>query len=188
MGSMTEEGRATLISALGTFVAAIVAICLPLIEWMPRGSIVGWLLVIVGVGELVFGLKRISDLVGRAVLVSGILTGLTGMAIVTGTVSGYLAIRNLVMVWLLLRGSSVLVLSLLQLRGNIAAWLAFSAALDLLLGVLLVFGLSGSALVVTLFGPTPLIVAKFSLIIAVSLLGTALSQLMIANHQLTKHS
>lgn len=53
------------------------------------------------------------------------------------------------------------------------------AAVDLGLGFLLSVGLPTSILVVILFGPTPELVAKFSMVLAASFLGTGLAQLAL---------
>ena len=60
-------------------------------------------------------------------------------------------------------------------------WLAISAATDFALGLLLLVGLSISTLIVTLFGPTPELVASFAWILALSFVVTGMLLLEIAS-------
>ena len=55
---------------------------LPLIEWAPKGGLVGWLLLLAGISELTFGWKRGLDPVGKAAVGSGLVTGLAGLLFV----------------------------------------------------------------------------------------------------------
>jgi uncharacterized membrane protein HdeD (DUF308 family) len=111
---------------------------------------------------------------------SGLVTGLAGPLFVVNLLSGYFPVANVVLAWLLVRGCWVLVMARNARSHRLGHWLALSGAADLLLGFVLIFALQVSALVVTLFGPTPEVVAKFALILAASLLATGLSQVAIA--------
>lgn len=172
--------RWTLASGFFTILLAAAALMLPLLESAPRGELVGWLLVLAGLSEFTFGWKRGRDAVGKAAMGSGLVTGLAGLLFVANLLSGYFPVANVIVAWLLLRGCWMLVIWRHARSHRLGHWLALSGAADLLLGFVLIFALQVSALVVTLFGPTPEVVAKFALILAASLLATAVSQIAIA--------
>ena len=60
-------------------------------------------------------------------------------------------------------------------------WTARSAGMDRLLAILLVLGLSIATLVVSIFGPTPPLVASFSWVLAASFVVTGNLLLEVAN-------
>jgi hypothetical protein len=62
-------------------------------------------------------------------------------------------------------------------------WTALSAAMDLLLAALLIAGLSIAALVVSVFGPTPPLIASFSWILAASFVLNGLMLLEVASSE-----
>ena len=162
-----------------TVLLAVVAGLLPLFDWGPRVRVVGWLLIVAGLVELAFGVGC-ADKARLTAVVSGLGTTIVGLLFVLNPLAPYLSVANLVMIWLLLRGSWVLLRSW-KARDVTSRWLAISGATDVFLGLLLASGLPVALLVVALFGPTPLIVAKFSLILAASLLVTGISELVVAS-------
>ena len=170
--------RWTLASGLFTILLGAAALLLPLVESAPKGGLVGWLLFLAGISEFAFGRKRGFDAVGKAAMGSGLVTGLSGLLFVTNPLSGYFSVANVVVAWLLLRGSWMLIMAL-RTRGY-RPWLALSGVADVLLGLVLILGLQVAALVVTFFGPTPEVVAQFALILTASLLVTGVSQVAIA--------
>lgn len=177
-----NEGRWrwTLASGLFTLLLAVCAILLPDIQWAPRGSLVGWLLLLAGIAELAFAIGRRSDPVGQASLGSGLLTAAAGALFIAIPSAGYFQVTNVVTAWLVIRGAWMLAMSVRVRRSVARTWLAASGVTDILLGLVLVAGLPVSALVVGLFGPTREIVARFALILAVSFAVTGLSQIAIA--------
>ncbi|HET8749361.1 MAG TPA: hypothetical protein VFM42_01330, partial [Sphingomicrobium sp.] len=60
-------------------------------------------------------------------------------------------------------------------------WTAVSAGVDFLLALLLIAGLSVSTLVITVFGPTPELIASFAWVLAVSFITNGLLLLEVAN-------
>ena len=176
----TGKWRWTLASGLFTIALAAAALMLPLIEWAPKGGLVGWLLLLAGISELTFGWKRGLDAVGKAAVGSGLVTGLAGLLFVVNPLAGYFPVANIVVAWLLLRGSWVLAMGSRARHDRLGTWLVLSGAADVLLGLVLIVGLQVSALVVALFGPTAEVVAQFALILAASLLVTGVSQIAIA--------
>lgn len=108
----TENWRWTLASGFMTILLAAAALLLPLVEWAPRGGVVGWLLFLAGMWEFVFGWKRGPDTVGKAAMGSGLVTGLAGLLFVANPLSGYFPVANVVVAWLLLRGFWMLFMAL----------------------------------------------------------------------------
>jgi uncharacterized membrane protein HdeD (DUF308 family) len=167
-----------------TLLLAIIAVFLPDIEWMPKGGLVGWLLLLAGIVELGFGLARGLDRLGVTAMVSGLFTVLAGLVFVANPSTSYFPVANAVMLWLAVRGAWVLLMALKVPGPGSALWLGLSGVTDVLLSFVLAAGLPVAVLVVSLFGPTPYIVAQFSLILASSFLITGLSQIAIASLEL----
>ncbi len=172
--------RWTLASGLFTMLLAAVALLLPLVEWAPKGGVVGWLLLLAGIAEFAFGWKRGPDAAGKAARGSGIVTGLAGLLFVANPLAGYFPVANVLVAWLFVRGVWMLVMARQARLDRLGTWLALSGAADVLLGFVLILGLQVSALAVTLFGPTQEVVAQFALILAASLLVTGISQVAIS--------
>ena len=178
--SLDQAWSWTLISGGVTLLLAVVAFFLPDIDILPKSGIVGWLLLLAGLFELAFGLKRGLGAVAQAAVGSGVITALAGLLFVANPAAGYFPIANIVMAWLFLRGAWVLAMAL-RLRGrSLSAWLVLSGATDLLLAFALLANLPIITLVYLLFGPTPEVVARFALILAASFIVTAIAQIAIA--------
>ena len=173
----------TLASGDLTILLALLALFLPEVHWAPKGGIVGWLLVAAGVAEMALALARGLDRLGTTALGSGLLTAGAGLIFVSNPSAAYLPVVNVVTIWLILRGAWVLAMGWALPNRRESAWLIASGAVDVVLGLVLVAGLPVSILVVTLFGPTPELVAKFSLILAGSFLATGIAQVAIARHR-----
>ena len=82
--------------------------------------------------------------------------------------------------WLLIR-CVILGIAASRVHGSVRRWMAFSAAVDLLLAILLIAGLSISAVIVSVFGPTPPLIASFAWIVAASFVTTGLMLLEVAS-------
>jgi uncharacterized membrane protein HdeD (DUF308 family) len=180
MGAAGQEWRWTLTSGCVTLLLAVIAAFLPDIHLAPRGGLVGWILCLAGLVELAFGWRRGLDPVGKAAAGSGLFTTLAGLMFVANPRASYFPVANLVMVWLFLRGAWVLAMALQARRKPLAPWLGLTGVTDVLLGFALLAGLPVTVLTYLLFGPVPEIVARFALILAVSFLVTAISQIAIA--------
>ena len=168
--------RFALAWAAATIVLAVVAFFLPEIDWMPKGGLVGWLLLLAGIAELAFGVVQRTTAFGIAAIVAGLITAMAGLLFVANPVAPYLSVANVVMLWLALRGLWMVVMAWSPPARPWTALLGFSGLTDILLAFVLAAGLPVAVLVVTLFGPTPEIVARFSLVLATSFLATGLSQ------------
>ena len=85
-----------------------------------------------------------------------------------------------IIAWLLLR-SLILIVGSREVSGSVRRWTAISAGLDFLLAVLLTAGLSISTIIVSLFGPTPELVASFAWVLAASFVVNGLMLLEVAS-------
>lgn len=175
--------RVTLISGIITIALAAVAFMLPEITLLPRGGLVGWLLLLAGFWEAAFGLKHGLNTLGKSALGSGLITGAAGLLFVLNPSAGYFPVANIVTAWLFLRGVWMLVNALRLERKAHVKWTALTGVIDVLLGLALLNQLPLTALVYSLFGPTDAIVARFSLLLAVSFAVTGLAQLSIAMNE-----
>ena len=87
---------------------------------------------------------------------------------------------TLVIAWLVVR-SLILIIASGRSDRSVQMWMRISAGMDFFLAVLLVAGLSISALVVSLFGPTPTLIASFSWVLAASFVITGSLLLEVAS-------
>ena len=97
--------------------------------------------------------------------------------------AGYFSISNLVIGWLVLRGLLILAMTRRVEPSRSRMWLAITGMTDVILALVLIAGLPVSNLVVTLFGPTREIVARFAWILAASFAVTGIAQVAIALSQ-----
>jgi uncharacterized membrane protein HdeD (DUF308 family) len=163
-----------------TLALALVAFFLPDLTFVPRGGLVGWLLLLSGIAEIGFGAGRGGGRAAMTAIVAGLITATAGLIFVAWPLAPYFPVANVVTLWLALRGLWVLAASWSGEARALRSWLAFSGLVDLMLAFLLVSGVHVSLLVVTLFGPTHEIVARFSLILMASFLATGMSQIAAA--------
>lgn len=142
------------------------------------GDVIGGLLLATGLIEMVAGsLRRDTRLPAMA---AGAVTALAGLLFLFDRSARFFPIVNIVIAWLFIRGL-VLVVASRQLDGSVRRWTTISAVTDILLGLVLLVGLSLSSVVVLLFGPTPTIVASFAWIVALSFVATGLLLLEVAS-------
>ncbi len=185
---MAREGLATtrrdrwweLACGLVTILLGALAAFLPDLEWISRAGLIGWLLLLAGIAELGFGLARRTDPVGVTLMVSGFVTALAGLIFVADPASAYLRVANIVTLWLMVRGIWLISRAIWAHVAHARLWLGLSAGTDIVLAIVLLAGIPVSLIVVGLFGPTPAIVARFSLIFATSFVVTGISQIAIA--------
>jgi uncharacterized membrane protein HdeD (DUF308 family) len=168
---MTAAGIAIILLAGG-------AAALPFLDRLSGNRVVGGLLVAAGIVEMLSALLR--NRTRFLALVAGAVTMLAGMLLLTNPLTRFLPTISIVTAWLLVRGV-VLALSTVPVRGSVRRWIAISAATDVALGLLLLVGLSISTLIVTLFGPTPEMIASFAWILAISFVVTGMLLLEIAS-------
>lgn len=154
------------------------AALLPLLDGRPGGNVVGWLLLAAGLLELGSSVPRRSARMPASL--AGAVTAIAGLVFIFYAPTRFFPTLNLVTFWLLVR-SVALIAAAISLNGNARIWTAIAAAVDLLLGLILLAGLSISTLVVGLFGPTPAVIATFAWVLALSFVATGLFLLEIAS-------
>ena len=170
-GLVTAAGVAIILLSAGAAV-------LPFIDHITGVRVIGALLLAAGVVEMFAATLR--DQTKFLALLAGAVTTLAGALFLLNPVTHFLPTISIVTAWLIIR-SLILGVTTLRAHGSVQRWLAISAATDLALGLLLLVGLSISTLLVTLFGPTPEMVASFAWILAVSFVVTGLLLLEIAS-------
>ena len=170
-GLLTAAGIAIILLSAG-------AALLPFVDRISGVRVVGTLLVAAGIVEMFAASLR--DQTRFLALVAGAVTTLAGALFLLNPVIKFLPTISIVTAWLIVR-SVILGVTTLRAHGSVRRWIAISAATDLALGLLLLVGLSISTLIVTLFGPTPQLVASFAWILAISFVVTGMLLLEIAS-------
>jgi hypothetical protein len=141
-------------------------------------DLVGGLLVAAGLIEAVAGtLRRRSRYLAIA---AGCVTTLAGLLFILNPTTHFFPAVSLVIAWLWMR-ALILTLAISLSEGNVRLWTAVSAGVDLLLGLLLTAGLSITTIVISIFGPTPPMIASFSWFIAASFIANGLLLLEVAS-------
>jgi hypothetical protein len=179
IAQLQPSTRTRLISAAGVVIILLSAgaALLPIAEGAPFVAI-GTLLIIAGLIEVAAGLLRRDG--GAFAIAAGAVTTLAGLLFLINRTSQFFPTINLVAAWLLLR-SLVLLVATIRAGGPVKTWIGISAATDFLLGLLLVAGLSISGLVVSVFGPTPQLIASFAWVFALSFIITGTLLLQVAS-------
>lgn len=140
-------------------------------------DVVGALLVAAGLIETVAGSLRRE--VRTLAMAAGVITALAGVLFIINPETQLFPNVTLVIGWLILR-SFILAYACTHLAGSVRTWMALSAGMDFLLAVLLIAGLSIAAIVVSLFGPTPQLVASFAWVLAASFIVNGMLLLEVA--------
>ena len=141
-------------------------------------DVLGAMLVAAGLVEAVAGSLRRQ--VRALAMAAGVVTGLAGLLFLINPETRFFPNVTPIIAWLFVR-ALILGYGSTLARGSERRWMAISAGIDLLLGVLLVAGLSIAAVVVSLFGPTPNLIASFAWILAASFVTTGLMLIEIAS-------
>jgi hypothetical protein len=151
--------------------------------FMPAGKtlssdMIGGLLIAAGLIETVAGTLRRQ--VRPFAMTAGIVTALAGLLFILNPETHFFPTVWPIIGWLLVR-SLILGAASVETRGSVRLWTALSAGMDLLLAVLLIAGLSISTIVISLFGPTPELVASFAWILAASFVVNGVMLLEVAS-------
>jgi len=175
-----RKSRPGLVTAAGVAIILLSAgaALLPFVDRISGVRVVGTLLLAAGVVEMLAATLR--DQTKFLALLAGAVTTLAGALFLLNPTTHFLPTISIVTAWLILR-SLILGVTTLRVHGSVRRWIAISAATDLALGLLLLVGLSISTLIVTLFGPTPQMVASFAWILAISFVVTGMLLLEIAS-------
>jgi hypothetical protein len=172
------------VRARGIAVAGVAVILLGIsAALMPAGKsissdVLGALLVAAGLIETVSGSLRTQ--VRPYAMAAGGVTALAGLLFVLNPETHFFPTVWPIVGWLVVR-SLILAVGTTQSSGSVRLWMALSAGMDLLLAMLLIAGLSIATIVVSVFGPTPELVASFAWVIAGSFAVTGLMLLEVAS-------
>jgi hypothetical protein len=184
LATQARPGLSDRIRARGTRVAGFAIILLGAgAALLPAGKnissdMIGALLIAAGMIEVVAGsLRRGARPFAMA---AGAVTALAGLLFVLNPETHFFPTVVPIIAWLLLR-SLILIVGSRESEGSVRRWTAISAGLDFLLAVLLTAGLSISTIIVSLFGPTPELVASFAWVLAASFVVNGLMLLEVAS-------
>lgn len=178
--SSSDRSRARLFAISGWLIIALGAgaALLPLMDRVSGSRVVGGLLIAGGLIEMFAGtLRRETRLPS---IIAGSVTTVAGLMFSLHPAGRFIPVVTIVTAWLLLR-SLVLIISSRLADGSVRLWITLSAATDFVLGVFLLAGISIATLVVTLFGPTPGLVASFAWVLALSFVVTGMLMLEVAS-------
>jgi hypothetical protein len=141
-------------------------------------DMIGGLLIAAGLIEMIAGSLR-REVRPFAMAAGGVTAG-AGLIFVLNRESHFFPIVTLVIAWLLIR-SLILAAASTEAKGSVRTWTAISAGMDLLLGVLLIAGLSITTIVISIFGPTRPLIAGFAWFVAASFVVNGLLLLEVAS-------
>lgn len=141
-------------------------------------DVLGAMLVAAGLIEIVAASLRTQ--VRELSMGAGAVTVLAGLLFIINPETQFFPTVWPIVGWLALR-SLILGYASTHSRGSVRRWMALSAGTDLLLGVLMVAGLSIATIVVSIFGPTPQLIASFAWVLAASFVVTGLMLLEVAS-------
>ena len=184
LATQPRQGFPDRIRARGTRVAGIAIILLSVgAAFLPAGKsissdMIGALLIAAGLIELTAGALRRA--VRPFAMAAGAVTALAGLLFVMDHETHFFPRVVPIIGWLLVR-SLILIVGSGESTGSVRRWTALSAGMDFLLAVLLTAGLSISTLIISLFGPTPELVASFAWVLAASFVVNGLLLLEVAS-------
>ena len=172
-----NRARALRVAGIAVILLSAGAILLPAGKRI-SSDMIGALLIAAGLIELVAGSLRRE--VRPFAMAAGGATTLAGLVFVLNHESHFFPTVLLVIAWLLVR-SAILAVASLEAAGSVRIWTALSAGMDFLLGVLLIAGLSITTIVISLFGPTPWLIASFAWVVGASFVVNGLLLLEVAS-------
>ena len=184
MATQPQRGLSDRIRARGTRVAGIAIILLSIgAALLPAGKsissdMIGALLIAAGLIEVTAGALRRA--VRPFAMAAGVVTALAGLLFVIDPETHFFPRVVPIIGWLLLR-SLILIAGSHESSGSVRMWTALSAGMDFLLALLLAAGLSISTIIISLFGPTPELVASFAWVLAASFVVSGVLLLEVAS-------
>ena len=154
------------------------AAALPLISSAQGALVIGAMLILAGLVEASAALLRRQT--RKLALLAGAITVVAGLLFSADQATKFAPALIIVAAWLFLRGATLAIASALE-YGSVRLWVGLAAVADLFLAFLLAIGLSASLLVISLFGATEPMVARFAWILAISFVATGLMLLEVAS-------
>lgn len=170
------RARGIRVAGLAIILLAAGAALLP-VEKGISSDVIGAMLVAAGLIETVAGSLRRQ--VRELAMAAGGVTVLAGLLFIINPETQFFPTVMPIVGWLIIR-SVILGYASTQLRGAVCTWMWISAGIDLLLAVLMFAGLSIAAIIVSLFGPTPPLIASFAWVLAASFVANGLMLLEVA--------
>ena len=171
------RARGIRVAGFAIILLGVAAALLPVDKGI-SSDIIGALLVAAGLIEVVAGSLRTE--VRELSMTAGGVTVLAGLLFIINPETQFFPTVWPIIGWLLLR-SLILGYASSHSRGSVRRWMGVSAGMDFLLAVLLIAGLSIAAIVVSIFGPTPPLIASFSWVLAASFVVNGLMLLEVAS-------
>jgi len=141
-------------------------------------DVMGAMLVAAGLIETIAGSLRRQ--VRPLAMAAGAVTVLAGLLFLINPETRFFPSVTPIIGWLVLR-ALILGYASTHSTGSVRTWTATSAGIDLLLAVLLIAGLSIAAIVVSVFGPTPQLIASFAWVMAASFVANGMMLLEVAS-------
>ena len=177
---MTDRRRGALIAAAGLAIMALGAgaALLPATEGLPGSLVIGAALLAAGIIEILAGSLRRE--VKPYAMAAGGVTALAGLLFILNPTTHFFPTVTPVIAWLVIR-SLILAYASRHTGDSVRTWMSLSAGMDFLLAVLLIAGLSIATIVVSLFGPTPPLIASFAWVLAASFFVTGTLLLEVAS-------
>ena len=177
---ISNRTRSWLIYAAGVAIMLLSAgaLLLPAADRLAGSAVIGGLLLTAGIVEMLAGSLR--DHVRKYAMAAGGVTSLAGLLFLINPAVHFSPTVTLIIGWLVIR-SLIIVVASRRSGSTVKMWMRISAGLDFFLAVLLFAGLSISALIVSIFGPTPPLIASFAWVLAASFVVTGSLLLEVAN-------
>jgi uncharacterized membrane protein HdeD (DUF308 family) len=151
---------------------------LPLLGPSQGAAVIGVLLILTGFVELLAGTLRQQT--RTLAMLAGAITIAAGLLFSTEPATKFMPTLIIIAGWLLLRSLVLAIAAALEF-GSVRFWTGLSALADFILAMVVIAGISISALIVSLFGPTPPLIAHFAWILAISFVATGSMLLEVAS-------
>jgi hypothetical protein len=171
--------RGIRVAGVAIILLGVAAALLPVDKGI-SSDVIGVMLVAAGLLELVAGSLRLQ--VRSYAMAAGAVTALAGLLFVVNPETQFFPTVWPIVGWLILR-SLILAYASSHPQGSVRRWMVLSAGMDFLLAVLLITGLSIAAIVVSVFGPTPPLIAAFAWVLAASFIVDGLLLLEVAGYE-----
>lgn len=126
-----------LVLGIVTILAGVLLMAAPGLTTVAVTIFIGWVLVVLGAGGIVVGLKSVRPSRRWGDTALGVLTVLVGLYALVFPISGAVSLTIVVTAWFLARGIMELAAAIAGQGGRLRGYLLFSALLDIVLGILL---------------------------------------------------